>query len=252
MTSPLIIQPGESLQRLQTGWTDQFTDQHGRRFEAHYDIRNMRPKEELRPIGFSPPWMPPMRYIVWDRDGSFSFRWDYETLANDLSESSTAHYAQVFEFMTEHMPGVEVPEVGEPLPTKVLRSPIGKAPLSPAIPLSCLAGDAWILGMPNAPVNAMLRDVLEQSATSNGRQALIIIRERLAKMVGGNAVPTREIPPDPALMKTKTITDFDLAQITGIKYIDFISAAMKGGMTMADAASAWKAHRENLALAEAS
>lgn len=248
MTSPLVIQPGESLQRIQTEWTDEFEDQFGRKFAANYDIRNMRPKEELRPVGFTPPWLPPMRYIVWERQGGFKFRWDLETMANDLSGDSTAYYAQVFEFMMEHMPGVDVPEVGEPVPTKVLRSPIGKPPLSPAVPLACLAGDPWMLGRPGAKVNEMLRAVLEQSATSNGRKALTIIRERLAKMVGSDAVPQREPDVDPSIKATRSINDIDPDIATKVTYKEFIGAAMKGGMTMADAATAWKAHRENLAL----
>jgi hypothetical protein len=161
-----ILNPGEHLQRVQTGWTDEYTDQHGRRFAANYDMRNMRPKEELRPVGFNPPWLPNMKYIIWERDGGFRFRWDYATMANDLSEMSTAYYAQVFEFMTEHMNGTEPPELGEPVPTKVLRSPIGKPPLSPALPLACEAGEPWMLGIAGAKPNDMLKAIIEQSATA--------------------------------------------------------------------------------------
>lgn len=248
MSSPLVIQPGESLQRLQTEWTDEFEDQFGRKFAANYDIRNMRPKEELRPVGFNPPWLPPMRYIVWDRPGGFKFRWDFDTMANDLSGDATAYYAQVFEFMMEHMAGVEPPELGEPVPTKVLRSPIGKPPLSPAIPLACKAGDPWVLGTPGAKVNKLLKDIIDQSATANGRQALTVIRERLAKMVGDNAVEERAPEVDPNLKATRTINDVDPTLITRVTYQEFLSAAMKGGMSMAEGAAAWKAHRENLAL----
>lgn len=248
MTAPLTIQPGESLQRLQTGWTDEFTDQHGRKFQANYDVRNMRPKEELRPVGFNPPWQPPMRYIIWDRPGAFAFRWDYETMANDLSGDATAYYAQVFEFMTEHMAGIEIPELGDPVPTKVLRSPIGKPPLSPAIPLACIAGEPWILGTPNAPVNALLKDIIDQSATANGRQALAVIRERMLKLTGDTAIPEREIEIDPATKKAKSIADIDVATITAITYNDFIKEGRKAGLSMAELSVAWKAHRENVAL----
>lgn len=252
MTSPLTLQPGESLQRLQTGWTDEFQDNHGRKFAANYDIRNMRPKEELRPVGFMPPWLPPMRYILWDRPGGFSFRWDYETMANDLSGDATAYYAQVFEFMTEHMAGVEVPEIGDPVPTKVLRSPIGKPPLSPAIPLACIAGEPWILGTPNAPVNQLLKEIIEQSATANGRQALQVIRERMAAMTGASAIPERPMDVDPREKKVKSITDIDVATITAIKYNDFVAEGRKAGLSMAELSVAWKAHRENVALEQAS
>lgn len=249
MTSPITLQPGESLQRLQTEWSDDFTDQFGRRYAANYDIRNMRPKEELRPVGFNPPWLPPMRYILWERHGGFKFRWDLETMANDLSGDATAYYAQVFEFMMEHMPGVEVPELGDPVPTKVLRSPIGKPPLSPAIPLACLAGEPWILGTPNAPVNGMLKAILDQSATANGRKALEVIRERMKVVAGEHAIQARAPEGDPWNHKVaRSIDDIDPAAITQVSYVDFISAAMKDKrMTMAEAALAWKAHRENVA-----
>lgn len=257
MTTPTfnfgqILNPGENIQRLQTGYAEEFTDQHGRRFAAQYDIRNMRPKEELRPVGFAPPWLPPMRYILWDRANSFKFRWDYDTMANDLTEQAQAYYAQVFDFMLEHMPGVEPVELGDPVPAKVLRSPLGKPPLSPAIPLACAAGDPYVLGVPGAPVNALLRDVLEQSATSNGRQALTIIREKLAKMTDGHAVPERAPEFDPSTKPVKSITDIDPASFATVSYREFLTAAMAGGMSMADGAAAWKAHRENLALTEAS
>ncbi len=248
MTSPVTILPGESLQRLQTAWTDEFSDQFGRRYEAHYDVRNMRPKEELRPVGFIPPWLPPMRYIKWERHGGFRFQWDFETMANDLSGDATAYYAQVFEFMMEHMPGVEPPELGDPVPTKVLRGPIGKPPLSPAIPMACIAGEPWILGTPGAPVNQLLKDILDQSSTANGRRALEVIRERMKVLAGENIIASRAPEVDPSLNQVKrSITDIDPKTITHVKYNDFVSAAVKAGMSMADAAVAWKAHKENLA-----
>ena len=59
------LQPGESLQRTQTMYR-KYTDQHGRVFAAHCDVRTQQPKEELRPVNddprqnFDPPWLPPM------------------------------------------------------------------------------------------------------------------------------------------------------------------------------------------------
>lgn len=257
MTAPAfnignILNPGQHIQRLQTAWTDEFTDQFGRRYAANYDTRNMRPKEELRPMGFNPPWLPPMKYIAWERDGGFRFRWDFVTMANDLTDDATAYYASVFEFMMEYMPGVEPPELGDPVPTKVLRSPLGKPPLSPAIPLACEAGDPWILGMAGAAENPMLKSIIQQSATANGRQALALIRERLAQKVGTTAVPTIAPQEDPSARPIKSIADVDPATFDNITYKEFLAAAMKAGMSMADGAAAWKAHRENLALEKAS
>ena len=246
-----IPQPGEHIQRTRRGYSDDFTDQHGRHFAAQYELTNSRPIGELTPVGHHPPWLPPMRYMVWERpNGGFRFRWDYETMANDLSETAVSYYQQVFEFMTEHMPGVEPPEVGEPVPTKVLRSPIGKPPLSPAIPLACMAGEPWMLGIPGADVNTMLRDVLEQSSTSNGRAALNIIRERMKALAGDHAIPTRPNEADTPLAPKKTIHDADLSNLDGMTYKEFLASAMKGGrMSMADAAVAWAEHRRNLVAA---
>lgn len=251
MTLP-YLQPGQSINREQTSWTDGFTDQFNRRFAANYDVRNQRPKEELRPVGFNPPWLPPMRYIIWERPGSFNFRWDLETMANDLSGDATSYYAQVFEFMTEHMAGQEVPELGEPVPTKVLRSPIGKPPLSPAIPLACLAGEPWILGTPGAPVNQLLKDIIDQSATANGRQALQVIRAKMADLVGDTGIKERVVEPDPREAKVKTIADVDVESITAVTYNDFVKEGRKAGLSMAELSVAWKAHRENVALEQAS
>lgn len=251
MTSPLVIQPGESLQRLQTEWTDEFQDQFGRHYAANYDIRNMRPKEELRPVGFIAPWLPPMRYTVWERQGGFKFRWDFETMANDLSGDATAYYAQVFEFMMEHMPGVEPPELGEPVPTKVIRSPIGKPPLSPAIPLACMAGEPWILGTPGAPVNMMLKAIIDQSATANGRQALTIIRERMAALAGENAIQARPIE-ETAVKAARSIDTVDPTNLPKLTYPEFLAMCMSKGMKQAEAVLAWQAHKTDLSLAQAS
>ena len=140
-------QPGESLQRAKRDWSDDFTDQHGRRFSAQYDIGNSRPIGELAPVGFTPPWLPSMFYIRWAKaKGGFHFRWDYEALANELVGNAVSYYEQVMEFMLEHMKGEPIPELGDPVPSMVLRSPIGKPPLSPAIVLACQAGDPWGLG----------------------------------------------------------------------------------------------------------
>lgn len=246
-----LPQPGESIQRLERSWTDEYSDQFGHKYQANYDMRNMRPVEELRPVGgISLPWQPPMGYIKWERPGGFRFRWDLETLASDLSETATSYYAQVFEFMTEHMVGVEIPEIGDPVPTKVLRSPIGKPPLSPAIPLSFAAGDPWMHGVEGAPVNQMLKAIIEQSATANGRQALTIIRERMATLAGAEALKPRDAEVDPSGKAARSITDLDVSQIGAVDYKTFLAGAMKAGMSMAEGASAWKAHRENLAAEE--
>jgi hypothetical protein len=246
-----ILNPGESIQRTQTGWSEDFTDQHGRRFQANYDNRNMRPKEELRPVDCTPPWQPPMKYIVWDRHNGFKFRWDYATMANDLTEAATSYYAQVFEFITEHMPGTEPPELGDPVPTKVLRSPIGKPPLSPAIPLACEAGDPWILGIPGAEPNKLLKDIIEQSATANGRQALQVIRERMQALAGDKAIPTIA----PVKRSGRGAEEVHHGYRSDDHGQDLVSRLPRGRDGQRDVdgagAAAWKAHRENLEIEDA-
>ena len=253
MTSPMFLQPGQSLQREKRDWSDDFTDQHGRRFSAQYDIGNSRPMGELTPVGFSPPWLPPMFYIRWTRPkGGFHFRWDYETLANELVGDATVYYAGVMDFMVEHMKEYVqehgIPDIGDPVPNMVLRSPIGKPPLSPAIVLACQAGDPWALGVPGTPVNADLKLALEQSSTSSGRAALILVRERMAKMVGEAGV--KEIEQEDSTAKAaKTIKDDDTTlDMSALSYQEFVSSATKRGrMSLADAAVAWAEHKRNVA-----
>jgi hypothetical protein len=191
MTAPIgMTQPGESLQRARRGWTDEFTDDHGRKFAAQYELANGRPIGELQPVGFAPPWLPPMRFIVWERPGGFRFRWDYATMANELAEQADAFYTEVVQFMLEHMRDERVPEVGEPIPAKALRF-VGKPPLSPAIPLAAEAGDPWILGEPAAVDTLNLKDVLAQTVNANGREALKLIRERTNAKLGARTRPCR-------------------------------------------------------------
>jgi hypothetical protein len=68
-------------------------------------------------------------------------------------------------------------------------------------------------------------------------------------VAGEHAIPTIAPEVDPALSaRAKSISDVDPGTFTKINYKDFLSAAMAGGMTMAEGAAAWKAHRENLAI----
>jgi len=92
MTMPAMPGPGDSIQRLQTVYRI-YTDQHGRKWEAQADIRNNRPKEDLRPLGCTPPWWPPMRFIWWDGDQQLTFRWAYRQLANELSSYTAQWYS---------------------------------------------------------------------------------------------------------------------------------------------------------------
>jgi hypothetical protein len=249
MTTP-FLQPGEHLQRIRRQYTEEFTDQHGRRFAGWYEIANARPIGELQCVSHTPPWLPPMNKIQWERDGSFRFRWDYDSLAAEFAQGSEQFYTEVMEFMIEHMPGEEPPEVDEPIPRKARR--LFKPPLSAAIPLACQAGDPWILGVRGAAVNVQLKELLSQSVNANGREAVKLIRERLrTKFAEAGTALVETIPAEVSAYAAaaRSIDSVDVKTITHISYTDFIGAAMKDkAMTMAEAALAWKAHRENLAL----
>lgn len=244
-----FTQPGDSLQRKARGYSDDFTDQHGRRFAAQHDLQNSRPIGELSPVGFTPPWLPPMRFIKWPRSiGGFRFEWDYETMANELVGDATVYYAAVMDFMLEHMKGEPIPDLGDPVPSMVIRSPLGKPPLSPAIVLACQAGDPWALGTPGAPVNEALKLTLEQSATSSGRAALMYVRERMEKMVGDKGVPTLAPEVDTRHAPAKSITDDAPLEMSEITYNQFVaSCRTRGKMTMAEIVSAWREHKANMA-----
>lgn len=245
-TSLGFTQPGQHLQRQQRGYTEAFTDQHGRHFGAHFDRGNLKPIGEFTPIGHNPPWLPPMRFIVWASDG-FDFRWDYETMANELAADAAAYYDDVAKFMLDHLPNETVPEVGDPVPKRV-RQVLGPPTLSPAIPLAAAAGDPWILGVPGTPVNDTLKACLSQNGNVGGREAIELIKARLQRQIT-NPVPTKPAESfDDArvVAKPKSIDDVDLSQIANVTYQEFIGQAMKGGLSMADAALAWKAHKENL------
>ena len=246
-TSLGFTQPGQHLQRTKRGYTEGFTDQHGRHFGAQFDKNNLRPIGEFTPIGHTPPWLPPMRFIRWATDG-FSFRWDYDTMANELAADAAAYYDDVAKFMLDHMPHEPVPEVGDPIPKRV-RQVLGPPTLSPAIPLAAEAGEPWILGVPGAPVNETLKACLYQNGNVGGREAIDLIKARLSQQIT-NPVPSAPIDTfadQRVTERPKSIDDVDLASITKVTYQEFIGQAMKGGLSMADAALAWKAHKENLA-----
>lgn len=251
MTTPAITdlgQPGESLQRARTGYHDDFTDQHGRRFAANYDLGNQRPKEELRPVDSTPPWLPPMRFIKWERPGSFRFRWDYESMAAELSGDTAEFYQNVAIFITDHKPNLEVPEIGTPVPAEVRRI-LGKPPLSPALPLACAAGDPYILGVAGAASNPMLKALIEQTASGNSKEALDAIRALLAQNQMGAPVPTREAEVDSRGRPVKTIhtTTFDDIDPSTIKYNDYVRECRKRGMSAPEATALWREHRALLA-----
>jgi hypothetical protein len=248
MTGIAFVQPGQHIQRMQTVYR-RFTDQHGRVFAAQSDIRNSQPKEELRPVNddprhtFSPPWLPPMRFAIFT-DGSMDFRWDYDTMATELSGDAANYYQDAMEFALEH--NLPMPEMGGTVDKKIILLK-GKPPLSPAIPLACEQGEPWMLGKPGAVVNETLQQVLTQGVQSNSKAALDIIKKALADMAEKNAIPlvaAKANPADKPAEKIKTINDVDL--LPEITYQQFVSECRGRKMKLPDIAAAWQEHKRNM------
>lgn len=239
-------QPGTHPQREARNYTEAFTDQHGRTFGAQFDKQNLKPIGELIPIGYNPPWLMPMRYIKWGKWG-FSFQWDYETFAGELAAAASEYYDDVTKFMMEHLPHDAIPRVGDPVPKRV-RQVLGPPPLSPAVPLAAQAGDPWILGVPGAQINEKLRECLYQVKNAGAKEALDDIKTRLLSEIQ-NPVPTQhiELVDDPANDRPRSINTVDVDAIVKLSYKEFLAGAMKGGMSMAEAAEAWAAHKAALA-----
>jgi hypothetical protein len=253
MTAPYaginVPQPGQSLQRQRRVWRV-FTDQHGRKFGAQADMATNQPIAEFQPQGFMPPWLPPMRFAKWHAVGDLDFRWDYETMAAELGGITAQYYQDAVKFAIEN--NKPEPDVGAPV-DRSIRYVLGPPPLSPAIPLACEVGDPWMLGVLGAAVNEELKAILEQQAGANGADALNAIRARLQKGVDASAVPM--VPtverPVPDVEKVRTINDVDPnAPIPAITYNAFVAEGRKRGVSMAELALAWAAHKQNTAESE--
>lgn len=247
-----MVAPGDHLQRMQTVYRI-FTDQHGRKFGAQSDFRNQQPKEELRPVNddptnqFTPPWLPPMQYAKFRPDGSLTFRWDYNTMATDLSEMSVDYYQRAMEFALEH--NKPEPELGGPI-DRSIRFLLGKPPLSPAIPLACEQGDPWLLGVKDAPMNTTLNEILTQGVQSNSKVALEIIRKSLATAAAAAGIeliaPTPE-PVEPKGAKSRSITDVDLDATPEVTYKQFMAECRGRGMKQPEVIAMWNEHKALLA-----
>ena len=252
MSHPAMVQPGEHLQRLQrTG--REFTDQHGRKFFAWADKASNQPIGEFQPMGFQPPWLPPMRYAQFRRDGDLHFVWQYETLATEYADAAQRYYQEAITMAMEknitNRDGSEI-EIGGPVPMKI-RIVLGKPPLSPAIPLACAQGDPWLLGVPGAAVNEVLREILYQGTGSNNRAALDMIRTSLAaKMAGmrdaGQLVPTVAQPKDESAKPARSIHTVDehaALAMMDVTWQQFAAQLGGKGMAPAEIAALWRDHK---------
>lgn len=257
--------PGDSIQRLQTVYRV-LTDQHGRKWEAQCDIRNNRPKEEMRPLGCMPPWWPPMRFIWWDGEQQLTFRWAYRQLANELSSQTATWYSNARKMaVKEKLP---IPEVGGDV-HQLIRDVFGNPGLSPELPLSAELGDPWVLyGDEHAPRNPDLYSVLNQGIQMQSNEALDIIETRVRARMGLGPNETPNLTPitmqatveqlQGAPLIRKTITPVGPAYVSPapvvaprapgvpIKYGEFFAEMRATKMPVAEIAVAWNAHKAAL------
>lgn len=256
MTSPALgfTQPGQSLQRLKRTFRH-YTDQHGRVFTSQADMNTNAPLEELRPLNegagtFNPPWLPPMRFAKFRVDGDLHFRWDYTTMATELSGDTAQYYQDAVKFAIEN--NKPEPEVGGPV-DRSIRYVLGPPPLSPAVPIACEQGDPWMLGQPNAPVNPMMKAILEQGGTANSKEALEYIRKLVNTNLSASTVPLVASEPERIVAepKAKTISDpVALKDLPLPTYKEFMQECRGRGMTIAEINGAWKEYKQNLGEAE--
>lgn len=251
MTTGLTLanfpQPGESIQRMRRDYR-QFTDQHNRIFGAQAEIATSQPIGELMPEGFSPPWLPPMRFAKWAKTGHLHFRWDYATMAAELAGDTSTYYQDAGRMATEK--GETEPEIGGPVP-RWIRNVLGKPPLSPMIPLACERGDPWMLGQPGAAVNPILKEILEQGVGNSSKETLAYIQKNLDAYVAGHAVPMVPSVPVPVEVTkaAKSITDEEELPpliASEVTYQQFVKSCGGRGMKMPDIIAAWNAHKAAL------
>lgn len=231
-----VAAPGQSLQRERRSGRF-FTDQHGRQFYAEADALSQQPIGEMRPHGWKAEWLPASRFAKFRRDGDLHFEWQYHVMADELSADVASYYEAATKFALEH--NLPVPDVGGVVDRRI-SAVFGPAPLSPEIPLAAAAGDPGLLGTPGAILSDDLKLILRQGTISTGHDALRQIKDRIAQRMGTSIAPS-------TIEQAVEIQEATQAAVT---YQQFVSEGRKSGMSMADLALAWKAHKENSAPAE--
>lgn len=228
-----VSNPGDHLQRMRRSGRF-FTDQHGRQFYAEADALSQQPIGELRPHGWKAEWLPASRFAKFRKDGDLHFEWQYHVMADELSADVASYYEAATKFALEH--NLPVPDVGGVVDRRI-SAVFGPAPLSPEIPLAAEAGDPGLLGTPGAVLSDDLKLILRQGTISTGHDALRQIKDRIATRMGTTIAPS-------TIEQAVEIQDATQAAVT---YQQFVSAGRKGGMSMADLAVAWAAHKSNMA-----
>lgn len=238
MTAPIMhVEPGQHLQRLRRV-SRVYTDTHGRRFYAEADAVNQRPIGELVCLDGQLPWQPPMRFIKWGPEGSMTFSWDYQTMADELVAMTADYYDKATEIALQH--NIDVPEIGGDIDRKI-RAVLGAPTLSPEVPLQAEAEDPWLLGRLGVPMNKKVFSLIQQGLRTSGSEAMQTIKARVAKDLETRMQEQRANAPqaEAPLSTSKSA------------YNAFVAEGRQRGMSMADIAMAWNQHKTNLAEADA-
>lgn len=223
-----------------------FTDEHGRRFFCWADKNNQRPIGEFVLADLTgsfrrPPWIPAMGQIDWLNEDSLEFKWRYASLAEEWAGYTSEWYSQAQQ-LAHVIPNVTIPEVGGDV-HPILIGIMGPPPMSPEIPLACEAGEPWILGRINAPHNAYLQKLVHIGRAITSTMALETIRARVQAMIAAQSAG--EVVED--LVGLPTLEIDALSDPSQLSYKDFMADAKRNGIPYAEAATAWNAHKANLA-----
>lgn len=204
-----------------------FTDREGRRWFAWADKENQRPIGEFVLADQSgrfqtPPWIPPMSYIRWRDHDALDFAWDYERLADELASVTAEFYGEAMKCARAIK--VDIPEIGGPLAPELLGI-MGPPPLSPEIPLACLAGEPWLLGRVGAQENPVLGTTLRQGKEITTTLAMDAIKARVAALVAQSGSVYDEQP-----------AEADQAP----NYFAFMAQQLQAGKSQSEAQRAWQ------------
>jgi hypothetical protein len=129
-------------------------DQHGRKWEAQYDIIARAPCSALMPSGWRAPWLPPDHYLVTDPKDNRSLVIDYPALVRDRRAAAVEYQRQLRESARKYgVAGVQMLEAqtlpdGRKIPHQAILEEIGPAPLSDVFPRAAMQGNRWVLGLP--------------------------------------------------------------------------------------------------------
>lgn len=219
-----------------------FIDQFSRRYFAWADKDNQRPIGEFVLADntgrfVTAPWNPPMMYIEWPDRDTLDFRWKFDAMASELAGVTAEWYSLAQQMaQTANLP---IPDVGGDVhPTLI--GLMGPPLLSPEIPLACEAGEPWLLGQRDAPINLRLQKLVSLGRQITSTYALETIRRRVIAMVEAGETDLSTLDQKAA----EAIAAIDPASIT---YREFLADAITAGQSMAQGAAAWKEHRANLA-----